>query len=83
VRKIFRLVHPSRILRIFPCRRMFRCVVGRVFKPSRLKFLSLNKALLEGRRNKIFSEGRGGRTRLGHALGVGMLLKLKVRGLDA
>jgi hypothetical protein len=53
------------------------------FKPSRLKVLALNKTLLEGRRNKVFSERRGGRTRLGHALGVGMLLKLKVRGLDA
>jgi hypothetical protein len=34
------------------------CVVGRVFKPSRLKVLALNKALLEGYRSKIFNEGR-------------------------
>jgi hypothetical protein len=54
-----------------------------VFKPSRLKVLALNKALLEGRRNKVFSERRGGRTRLGYALGVGMLLKLKIGSLDA
>jgi putative transposase len=32
---------------VLPCRRMFRCVVGKVFKPNRLKVLALNKTLDE------------------------------------
>jgi hypothetical protein len=42
----------SKILEMSPCRRMFRyvfqvCIVGKVFKPNRLKVLALNKTLNE------------------------------------
>jgi IS605 OrfB family transposase len=45
VRRVFKLLHPQEYWGMFPCRRMR--VVGKVFKPNRLKVLALNKALNE------------------------------------
>jgi len=58
VRRFFKLVHHQECLVVLLQKDVQVCVVGKVFKPDRLKVSALNKALLEGYRSKIFNEGR-------------------------